>query len=76
MTFGAYIQRQRVACGLRGDEFATRLGISPKRLAELELNEQTPGYEELRRMARVLQLPETVLLTRAGYLRMADERAP
>lgn len=78
MTFGSYLHRQRAARGLPPGLFALRLGVSTAYLADLEANRTVPTYVDLRTMAEALQLPERVLLARAGYVRMAvlneDER--
>jgi hypothetical protein len=67
-TFGAYLHEQRVRRGFARSPFAALLGVAPARLADLERNASPPTYAELCRLAFVLDVPQTELLARAGYI--------
>ena len=68
MTFGSYLHRQRRARGLTRTAFAASVTLSPAALADLEHHRVPPSYQDLRRMAEALRLPEQVLLVQAGYV--------
>jgi transcriptional regulator with XRE-family HTH domain len=48
---------------------ADRTGIPEDVLEKIERNQTAPSYSQIRLLARDLQLTETELLTRAGYIR-------
>lgn len=65
MTLGDAIKRLRGAAGISQKDFATRLGISPSYLSQIEGDHREPTIPLIRRMAEELGLPAVILFAAA-----------
>lgn len=67
--FGAFIRRHREAREIGLREMASLVAISPAFLSKVELDEvPPPGEENIKAIARILELDPDVLLARAGKI--------
>ncbi|WP_439579704.1 helix-turn-helix domain-containing protein [Elioraea sp.] len=67
--FGAMIRRYREAREISLREMASLLAVSPAFLSKVERDEAPPpGEENIKQIARVLELDPDVLLARAGKI--------
>mgnify|MGYP002621322606 FL=1 len=65
--FGAFIRRQREARQISLREMASLLAVSPAFLSKVERDEAAPpGEENIKQIAKILDLDADVLLARAG----------
>ena len=68
-TFGSFLRLERLSRSLSRPAVADRTGIPENMLEKIERNQTAPSYAQIRLLARNLELTETELLTRAGFLR-------
>lgn len=68
-TFGSFIKRKRVDSGVTRGRLAEASGVPEHRLQQIEVNQATADYREIRALAKALNLPEKQLLEAAGYVR-------
>jgi transcriptional regulator with XRE-family HTH domain len=67
--FGAFIRRHREAREIGLRQMASLVAISPAFLSKVELDEvPPPGEENIKAIARILELDPDVLLARAGKI--------
>ncbi|MBI4143102.1 helix-turn-helix transcriptional regulator [Candidatus Uhrbacteria bacterium] len=52
--FGDYIRSRRIAQGVTTDELASKSGIAPARIGQIDRGAHSPTYRELSAIARVL----------------------
>ncbi len=55
-SFGKYIQQHRVAKGYTQQQLADLLGVTPKTISCTERGETFPGYENIFRLAMLLDM--------------------
>lgn len=67
-TLGAYIRQARVRQGVTLRQLASRLGITPSYLSDIENDRRVPAQEVLEGISRHLRLDLDELLARAGRL--------
>ncbi len=65
---GKTLKQQRLSLELTLRELAARSGISASHLARVERGERFPSGHILRKIAKPLDLDESLLMTIAGYL--------
>jgi ribosome-binding protein aMBF1 (putative translation factor) len=70
-TFGGFLRHQRVARGLSRALLASRTDLEEATVEKIELNEAVPSYRDVKKLARVLKIPEQALIDAAGYLKRA-----
>lgn len=68
-TFGSFLRQQRVARSLSRALLASRTGVEESALKKIELNQAVPSCQDIKKLARVLQVPEQTLMEAAGYLK-------
>jgi transcriptional regulator with XRE-family HTH domain len=71
-TFGSFLKRERARCGLSRHSLAVMTDMQERRLAEIELNQSVPSYQDIKTFAAVLEIPEPDLLEAAGCVKRAQ----
>ena len=68
-TFGTFLRERRLAQGLSRSLLASRTGVAEGTLGKIELNQAVPSYQEINKLAPVLEVAEQALMEVAGYLK-------
>ena len=66
--FGKTLKRQRLMIPLTLRELAAKSGVSSSHLGRIERGDRFPSGHILRKIAKPLDLDESLLMTMAGYL--------
>jgi len=67
-NLGEIIKQQRVMMSLTLQELAHKAGVSSSHLGRIERGERLPSGKVLRKIAKALELDESLLMVMAGYL--------
>lgn len=67
-TFGSFLKRLRVKRRYSRRSLAVITGIQEGRLLEIESGACPPAYDDIQKIATVLDVPERELLVAAGYV--------
>ena len=68
-TFGSFLRQQRVARGLSRQLLASRTDVAEGTLEKIELSQAVPSCQDIKKLARVLEVPEQALMEVAGYVK-------
>lgn len=68
-TFGSFIRLKRVQQGLPRRRLAEESGVPEQLLQQIEVNQVTVDYRDIRGLAKALKVPEKALLEVAGYVK-------
>ncbi|MEB3205901.1 MAG: helix-turn-helix transcriptional regulator [Vampirovibrionales bacterium] len=67
--FGDYVRNKRMEKGVTLRKLADMLGVSATFLSKVERNELTPpSLENIQKLAKLLDVPENILLSLAGKI--------
>ena len=76
MTFGEKLKEARKNAGLSQEEFAAQLSVSRSAVAKWETNKGVPDVENLKAMAKLLDVSIDYLLEEGGNLDLTVTKEP
>lgn len=68
-TFGSFLRRQRVAKGFSRPRLGHLSGLKEATLEKVERNQASLSYQDIKRLAAALAIPEQALMEGAGYVK-------
>ena len=70
VSFGEYIQKQRIKLGHSVREMAAEVGISPAYLSAIENEQRVPSHKIIPALAKSLKMKEDDIAARANICRL------